>query len=1064
MSNLNIRISNDIEILFTELAGKIRQSPLPPLQEEMIIVQSLGMRRWATLKLAKALGCAAGISLPFPGSFCHNLVGCIDNKNFHDEKNSSFSRNILKWRILRHLDSIDSEHIKAYLKNSDTLMKYQLADKISNTFDDYQLYRPELLKIWEKGDISPDNLPHEMWQMKLWKLLCDESEESDLSKKFRLLIDVLEAGEGDFSLPERISVFGINSIAPIFLELLKSLSKRCEVTIYVVSPSISAANENPLIESLCEQSKDFFSLLKSKTDLPENWSEANFNIPQRDNLLHSIQNDIMCGKNPAFSDFEQYKYNCNDKSIVINSCHSIRREMEVLKDQLVNTFETFSDLKPFEVLVMVPDMEEYLPFIDAVFGIKKDGYPHIPYRVADRKLSSQISLAESFMRLVSLVEGRMTSREILDFLSTETVRLSAGIEEEDIPLITEWIKEANIRWGIDGKFKEDNFSLPDDDSNTWQTGLDRLIMGYATAEEEIFDSMLPLNMFDSSSGKVLGKFVYFCNKIFSTVKEFKRKHTLSEWQNIFQNALDSLFRDENNTSHEFEIVYNALGDLGIAESASGLKEKIDIKTIKAHLTSIFADDGFGTDFISGNITFCAMKPMRTIPFRVIAVCGMNNSCFPRNDMRVAFDVQQYKTLQGDRNIRKDDRQLFLENVLAAKDKLIFSYIGQSQKDNSEQAASVCLLELLEYIDDASVIEKHDNNKGKVTENIFTSHRLQPFSKVYYQSANKNFFTYNKDYFKDSTEELNENFQSNIIKEIITIEEINQIESSVAVNLYELKKFWQNPSKYFLQNRLGLRIPDKHSLPEEDEYFFLDGLNRYKLGQDAINNYLNGVDLTGSIAQMKLTGQMPPAYSGEASSCVLSSEVKQFVQNFEEEERLPDISFSKRVGAHSVSGKIKNIFDFGSVVCIFSKLKPKHLMDAWIDYLALCLCEDIFDQNDFELRIFTADSKIKFAGLSTSEAKKHLTELIKIYSFGAQKYVPFFNNSSFEKSVKGKSLNSTSIPWAGNSFGNFNTPGDIDDEYIYALWRDENPFEMIPEIFEHIANVFWKPCAAQMEEF
>ena len=91
-------------------------------------------------------------------------------------------------------------------------------------------------------------------------------------------------------------------------------------------------------------------------------------------------------------------------------------------------------------------------------------------------------------------------------------------------------------------------------------------------------------------------------------------------------------------------------------------------------------------FLSGGITFCEHVPMRAIPFRVVCLLGMDDESFPRSSARASFDLMQNPRL-GDRNLRDDDRQLFLEALLSARDALLVTYVGQSAQDDSVRPAS-----------------------------------------------------------------------------------------------------------------------------------------------------------------------------------------------------------------------------------------------------------------------------------------------------------------------------------------------------------------------------------------
>src|SRR5690606_1374019 len=109
-------------------------------------------------------------------------------------------------------------------------------------------------------------------------------------------------------------------------------------------------------------------------------------------------------------------------------------------------------------------------------------------------------------------------------------------------------------------------------------------------------------------------------------------------------------------------------------------------------------------FISNGITFCSLIPMRSIPFKIIGLLGMNHDNFPRKENRLSFNLITEKHQLGDRNIKDNDKHLFLETILSAKEYLFISYIGKSVANNTTLPASILVEELIDYIQSGVVEE------------------------------------------------------------------------------------------------------------------------------------------------------------------------------------------------------------------------------------------------------------------------------------------------------------------------------------------------------------------------
>ncbi|MFA0519883.1 exonuclease V subunit gamma, partial [Vibrio sp. 10N.222.55.E8] len=101
-------------------------------------------------------------------------------------------------------------------------------------------------------------------------------------------------------------------------------------------------------------------------------------------------------------------------------------------------------------------------------------------------------------------------------------------------------------------------------------------------------------------------------------------------------------------------------------------------------------------FLAGQVNFCTLMPMRSIPFKTVCLLGMNDGVYPRSMPPEGFDLINGRSRPGDRSRRDDDRYLFLEAILSAQECLYISYVGRSIQDNTERVPSVLVSELIEY--------------------------------------------------------------------------------------------------------------------------------------------------------------------------------------------------------------------------------------------------------------------------------------------------------------------------------------------------------------------------------
>ena len=193
--------SNRLEVLGERFAARLRQEPPPPLAAEPVLVQSRGMARWLDLLLAEQNGIAAGVEYLFPNNFIDNLLAA-------QVPDAAVGRNGMKeelaWRIAALLEEEETAAEARDYAAVSGLHRIQLAFVLADLFDQYTVYRPEMILEWEKG--ADDH-----WQARLWRRLRQDWREPH---RAALLARLGGDGVRASSLPPRLSVFGVSSLPP----------------------------------------------------------------------------------------------------------------------------------------------------------------------------------------------------------------------------------------------------------------------------------------------------------------------------------------------------------------------------------------------------------------------------------------------------------------------------------------------------------------------------------------------------------------------------------------------------------------------------------------------------------------------------------------------------------------------------------------------------------------------------------------------------------------------------------------------------------------------------------
>ncbi|WP_025821436.1 exodeoxyribonuclease V subunit gamma [Shewanella marina] len=893
--------SNQMERLSSVLAGLL-SSPLENmsmLENEHILVQSPGMSTWLRLEIAKHNQVAAALSFPLPSSFtwqlCHTLLANVPKEN-------AFTKPLMTWKLMGLLPSLleqtEFSSLKNYLADSQPLKLYQLCGRIADIFDQYLVYRPDWITAWEHNE-NPISLNEEQaWQPILWRALinynANELHQSHYHRAnlHQALADALADPNTDISkLPKRLFVFGISSMAPQTLQILHYLSSRIDVYMLNLSPcqhywgdiidpkqrarmALAYGERKQLTEDwqdklevgnpiLANNGKMGRELLDLLLELPENSCQLGFDSYHdlaADNLLHGVQYDILqletrgrsLGPDAALylSTDDRRILKADDSSITLRSCHSPLREIETLHDHLLNLLSEQPQLQAKDIVVMLPDVASYAPYIDAVFS-SKQGQHYIPYAIADRGAAQESPLINSFLSLLNLNQSRFALTEILSILEVPAVLRRFDLIDEDLAQIRRWLEQAAVRWGRDeqSRIKQD---VPAFSQNSWAFGIKRLILGYAlTDNSPLYHDVLAVDGIEGQSAQALGKLLDFISSLDQLMAQLSQEANIGERIEQLQQLLNDFYDTDDDERQQLQEIRDAQLKLSQEFTHAGIAYPVASDIIQNWFKQALSESRVGQRYLAGSVNFCTLMPMRSIPFKVVCLLGMNDGVYPRVQHPIGFDlVAHMGPRKGDRSRRLDDRYLFLEALLSARDQLYISYIGHSERDNSERIPSMLVSELVEYCQlsyqpetlmDSDDIEKIENN---IAEQMIVEMPLQPFDGKLYDSTKPEQQSYANQWCPSSHIE-----QAKFVDPQTSLEQFVELEQQI--ELSALIRFYRNPSQYFFNRTLKLDLALDIQADDNDEPFSLNALARYKLQFEMVND---GIEHQSEIVSHDLIGK------------------------------------------------------------------------------------------------------------------------------------------------------------------------------------------------------------------
>jgi len=1111
MSGFNIYLSNRSEVLVSELAHVISSPPLPPLQKEIIVVQSKGMERWLVHQLSVQFGIWANGWFPFPHAMVQELfaavLGSLPAEN-------PFLPEPLAWRLQRLLpgclNKAGFESLKHYAADGkDGLKLAQLCHRVAHVFDEYTVHRPEMTLQWERGEETH-------WQAQLWRALVAETGIPHRARLRQQFFETLrETGMDPSRLPGRLSIFGISALPAFHVDVLAAAGQFIDVHLFLLSPSreywaeiVSEKQQakrrqrerrqmrlafpansyfetgHPLLASLGGRGRDFSALLLDRGEGQE-WTH--YEDPGEETLLACLQSEILNLRHRGQDGFRQ-PIDGSDTSLQIHSCHSPMREMEVLRDQLLSMFDADPQLTPNDILVMTPDIEVYAPYVSAVFGGNHPQQARIPFSVSDRTGLGNNPAVRAFFKLLDLGGGRFSAPAVMDLLDIPLVQRRFDIRPEERGMLRRWVEETRICWGIDGADRE-RLGVPPFEENSWKAGLDRLLLGYALPSEEdaMFAGILPFNDIEGISSHLLGHLLDFTQAFFAMGRDLLRPRTLSEWSETLLAWMTRFLAPDDDLQQELQTLRAELRYLGELQRLSGFESSVQLDVVRYTLKARMTQAEGSVGFLTGGVTFCAMLPMRSIPFKVIALVGMGSRAFPRTQPPAGFDLIASQPRRGDRSSREEDRYLFLEALLSARKKFYISYVGQSIKDNSEIPPSVVVSELTEAIDQGFVLGPLNTD---ILGHIYIRHRLQGFSPSYFQGGQQ-LFSYSAENlnalrarllatrrFDGSVDALPSSHNARSgpsslagpgtppdehrVQPFVTAPIGEAREEFRSVELRELRRFYRNPAAFFFQKRLGLRLDQDQELADGREPFALEALDAYTLEQQLMTRRLAGEELAAAYPAARSQGLLPPGASGEVvfQDAVASVEAfASFLLPLIQGEPLAPVDFDLTTAGFRLAGRVSQIWPSQLVRYRCAAIKAKDRLDLWIDHLLL----QTSDLMGYPKRSVLMAKEGGWGFRPVLGAMEVLEQLLGFYWEGLRQPLQFFPQTSYrfveryrQKDKEEEALNAARRVWQGDG----QSRGESEDPYYQLNWRHVDPFD---ERFKRLALAIFGPLLEHEED-
>jgi exodeoxyribonuclease V gamma subunit len=762
------------------------ERPANPLIAQTVVVAHPGLKRWLLGRFAHwpgsngGHGIAANIEMILPWQWFERVA----RRTLGDEAliGGAYRSEVLRWRLLMALPTLGSTEIAAYLDGDDSeRRRFQLAEYLAGLYTQYLTYRPDWILDWEQhpGKHARD------WQAVLWRQVRLTINRPHRAQRSSALLDALQAGHDGDSTP--LHVFGISHLPPDVLAALQACALHRSVHLYFPDPcrehwvylrrqrfllerqddpdALYFEVGHPLLVALGRIAQDFCLTLDDCEAIDERdpLDEAE-PLPGETSLLAQLQSSIRCLQPERVGESVRQALDSgesaqdvlpalrHDASLRVHACHTRLRELEVLKNTLLRALADEPSLQHRDIVVMAPDIGTYAPYLAAVFGEQaqyRSNPTHIPWHLADVGLARAHPLMSAFAQAFDLAESRFAVSEVMDFLDVPAVARRFGIDRGSRDALERWLRRAHVAWGLDAEMKADAGAAATD-ANSWQFGLDRLYAGLIvgrdtdvstdtsdsrpdgqTSETILLDDILPLDGVAGGAVEAIGQLDRLLGELRAMRRAFGSTRSLAAWSQWLLERIDALFladmRDEAENS-ALDTLRRVAAGLGSQAIETGLGAPLPWSVVREAVGGALDAVPERQAFLLGGVTFCGLVPQRSIPFRAVCLLGMNEGEFPRPGKDAGLNKITQQPRRGDRDTRSEDRYLFLEAMMSARDMLHISYVGEGVRDGRPRNPAAPLAELLQFLDEQHGIADDE----KVDRPWRIHHPLQPFDARYYE--------------------------------------------------------------------------------------------------------------------------------------------------------------------------------------------------------------------------------------------------------------------------------------------------------------------------------------------
>jgi exodeoxyribonuclease V gamma subunit len=1115
---LHLHLSNRVEALADALLQALAGTREDPFAAEQVIVPSAGMKRWLTLRMADAMGVCAQVQFDYLASWLWTLLRHRCEAGGRSSPGLALTPPVLAWQLWRLLGDAafvaQQPRLAAYLADADQVMRWELAERVAALLDQVLGYRADWIETWSAGRpvaLAGDAPGDQAWQAALWRRVAAEL---GLGRQHPLA-ELAEVGPRE--LPAALHLFALPSLAPLHAEALQALARHTEVHVWALNPcreywfelipprlfgrlaghaSAGAEVGHPLLAGWGRQTQAAIDTLLDRC--PDALlDDGSYEPLVGDSLLAQLHNGILELTPPAPGTL---RLAAGDRSIEVHRCHSLARELEVLHDRLLGLLREAESagapLHPGRIVVVTPDLAAAAPLIDAVFGTVS-APRRIPYTISGLGSRQSSAPARVLLALLALVASRAPASELFALLHEPLVAGRFGLDDEALERIECWLVEAGLHGGIDAAHRAAQGVLVSGSRHTLADALERLLLGHLLPDDvaEPFAGLLGCGGADGSEALALGALARYAEALQRFERASAAAQAAERWRTLLHGALDVFVTPEPAEPDDvaaLQELRRQIDGWAALLHAGGVDGSAPLTlALVRHTLGLALDEPARGGVAGGGVTFAAMSSLRNLPFDVVCAIGLDGTAFPASSAVAEFDLLAAAPRRGDRQRRLDDRNLFLDLLLAARSHLHLSCTARSARDNTELPPSVLVLELLDVLVDGLAPPLADAaERERWRARLVVDHPLQAFAHAPFLAGSEaRQRSHDADLARalqaalgaaaapaaaagaadaaapnDASDLTGDEGEGADDDEALAVAGPPFFSRPLAApgpewrdpSLDDLVRFFANPSRHLLRQRLQLApLRDADEL-DDTEPALLDRVAERRLAVRLLPRLLAGAS-DAALAELALAGpEVPAGALGRHQLGDWLLELRTFGSRVRTATAAPcrpacDVDFEASIDGErwALQTRLPDLRAGGLVRWRFDALRPRDQLEAWLAHLMLCHAVASQRCAAMPRTLWLAtDSTLLLDAVPDASAQ--LSTLLRLYRSGLVAPLPFHLRCAEVYVRRNGNLDAARSEWARSQ----PFPGEGHDPARQIAWR--GVADPLGEDFEECARLVFSP--------